>query len=1161
MDFRLLGPLAAVQHDRLLALGGPKQRALLAVLLLHANDVVSTERLVDELWGESPPATVAKSIQVYVSRLRKELGPGRLVTRAPGYVLQLDPSELDVACFERLVAEARRADSRTAAEKLREALALWRGSPLADLAYEAFAQPEIARLAELRLAALEERLEADLATGRHAELVGELDALIAEHPLRERLRHQQMRALYRSGRQAEALEAYRRARTLLVDELGIEPGPELQRLERAILVQDASLDAEPQGGQPRSHPGSGFVGRELELKRLDAALDDVLGGQGRLVLLAGEPGIGKSRLSEELLGRARASGAQVLVGRCWEAGGAPAYWPWVQALGACFRATDPQELRAQLGPGAADLAQLFPELRGLFPDLQQSAAPDSEGARFRLFEAAAAFLWSVADVQPLVLMLDDLHAADEPSLLLLRFVARELGHHRLLAICAFRDVDPTLGESLSATLAELVREPQTAHISLAGLSERDVAQYIALSTGAEPAPQLAAAIHAQTEGNPLFVSEVVRLLDGERRIGDADASLSIPPGVRIVIGQRIERLSEPCRSVLAAASVMGREFELEPLMGISKLPRDGLLDVLDEALAERIIGDAPGSPGRLRFGHALIRDTLYDELPSALRMRLHQLAGEALESIHVADLEPHLAELAQHFYAAAPAGPREKAIVYARRAGDRAAAQLAYEEAVRHYKLALRLVTETTARCELLLALGDAHARAGDRPASKQAYNRAAELAADGDLREHFARAALGYGGRIIWDVSRDDDNLLRLLEQALTRIGDDDSPMRVMLLARLAGGPLRDARFPPERRARLSEEALEMARRIGDPATLAYAVHGCILGHHSPDLTHSQLELATEFLQIAKQTGDRERILEAHEERLEALLELGEKRAADRELDAMAIVARELRQPSQNWFVSTMRARMALLEGRLPQAAELISQAHAIGEQTQNWNATVTYRLQLYALRREQGRLGEIEDLVRRSIQDYPTYPIFHCAAAHTAAALGNAKAARDALETLSLDDFAAIPFDEEWLVSMTLLAEAACILDDGERASALCERLLPYADRVAVAYPEISTGAVARNLGLLAATVQRVAAAEQHFEQALELNDRIGARRWLAHTQEDYARLLLTLRTTDAADKARTLLAQASATYQDLGMRGAAGFSSHPLAAAPALGDERQR
>ena len=256
MQFRLLGPLEVVDDgDRALALGGRKQRSVLAVLLLHANDVVATERLVDEVWGDAPPATVAKSIQVYISRMRKELGDGRLVTRTPGYALHVEPSELDLARFQALVAGAADVDPATAAARLREALALWRGPALADLAYEPFAQAHAAQLEELRFSALEQRIDADLAVGEHAQLIGELEALAAQHPLRERLRGQLMLALYRSGRQADALAAYQAARTTLVEELGIEPGRALRDLHQAILGQDEELDVAalaevPERGSP-----------------------------------------------------------------------------------------------------------------------------------------------------------------------------------------------------------------------------------------------------------------------------------------------------------------------------------------------------------------------------------------------------------------------------------------------------------------------------------------------------------------------------------------------------------------------------------------------------------------------------------------------------------------------------------------------------------------------------------------------------------------------------------------------------------------------------------------------------------------------------------------------------------------------------------------------
>ena len=1154
----MLGPLEVRGEHGSVSLGTPQQRALLAMLLLNANEVVSRDRLIDELWGESPPETAPKLVQVYVSRLRKALEPDRaggagdvLVTQAPGYLLRVGRDELDISRFELLLEAGQEALSMDrvgeAAERLREALALWRGPALADFVFEPFAEAEVGRLEELRLAALESRIDADLALGRHAAVLGELEALVAEHPLRERLRAQLMRALYQAERQAEALGAYREARRVLTEELGIEPGRELRELHEAILRQDPELDrraeeptASPARPDGKSVPAVGtFVGRERELTDLDAALEDAVAGRGGIVLVAGEPGIGKSRLTDELIGSARSRGARVAVGRCWEAGGAPAYWPWVQALRAYVREVDTDVLREQLGAGAADLSQLLPELRERFGDLPEASVLDPEGARFRLFEAVTWFLRSAAEERPLVLVLDDLHAADEPSLLLLQFVAREIADTRLLVICAYRDVDPALHDPLIPTLAQLVREPGSVHIELGGLSEADVAEYIQRATGVEAAPELVHAMRGETEGNPLFVVELVRLLDAEGRIGEPDTHLRIPPGLRAVIAQRVSRLSDGCRDALVPASVMGREVELDALTRLSELSRDQVLDALDEAMAERILGQVPGSPGRVRFGHALIRDTLYDELAPARRMQLHRSAAEAVEAAHSDDLGPHLAELAHHYFAAAPSGVADKAVEYARRAGDRATALLAYEEAARLYEMALTLVEEAAARCDLLLALGEARARAGDSRRSKPVFREAAELAQEGGFDERLALAALGYGGRIIWERHLHDEYLVPLLERAAAALGDKDNPLRVRLIARLAGGPLRSQQFPPERRVELSQEAIQMARRLGDPATLAYALDARIPAIESPERTGETLELSTELLDVAMEAGDKERVLEAHEHRHERFVELGEMDEAEAELEAMRRLAEELRQPAQRWLVSVCRARLALQEGRFQEAEALIEDARGWGEHALSWNAAVAFRAQLYMLRREQGRLEEARELVARSGVEYPDHELWPCAMAQIEAALGNRAESERALRALATDEFAGLPFDHNaWFVGMSLLAETAASLDDVDRASVLYRLLLPYADRVAVIYPELGTGSVSRYLGMLAATESRWGDAEHHFQTALDVNERIGARPWLAHAQADFARMLSARGQPDDSERALELARDAVGGYERLGM-----------------------
>jgi DNA-binding SARP family transcriptional activator/DNA polymerase III delta prime subunit len=1167
MDFHILGPIEAIEGDRPLALGGAKQRALLGMLLLHANEVVSSDRLIDELWAGERREEAARTLQVAVSRLRKALEPGRatgtesvvVVTRAPGYELRTDPQRLDVKRFEALVSEGRRAlvagDARSARAKLDGALCLWRGPPLADLAYESFCQAEIARLEELRLGALEERIEADLALGRHTELVGELRALVREEPLRERLRAQLMLALYRSGRQAEALDAYADARATLVEELGIEPGRQLRALHQTLLQQDPSLDHvtpteppshddEAQGVEPR---GVGvFVGRERELEELLASLEDTFAGRGRLILVGGEPGIGKTRLAGELASHAAGRGARVLSGRCWEAGGAPAYWPWVQPLRAYLRASDPEAVRAQLGRGAPDIAQMLPEVRELVPDLAPPPSLESEGARFRLFDATASFLRNAARAKPLVLVLDDLHAADTPSLLLLQFLAGELADAKVLIVGTYRDIELRPDHALVSTLAELQRHETTQRMPLEGLTKLDVSRFIELTAHLHPAEALAAAIHGQTEGNPFFVDEVVKLLVAEGRLEDVEdpsaARATIPPSVREVIARRLRRLSKECTDVLTVAAVLGREFALDALARMSELKGDQLLEALDEAIAAHVVDQVSGAHARFRFSHGLIRDALYDGLAPGRRLRMHRMIGEALEAVYAQDPEPHLAELCHHFFEAAAVGDADKAIGYSRRAGDRAQASLAYEEAVRLYQMALEVLelkepVDEATRCDLLLALGDTQMRAGDGAGAKETFWRAAEIARRAQMPDRLARAALGYGGRFVWSRAGSDQRLVPLLEEALAAVADGDRAVGSRLRARLSGA-LRD---PPsrERAASLSQRAVEMARRLDDPATLAYALDARHVVIWGPDTVEERAAITAETARLAEEAGDEERAFQIHYWRVASFLEVGDLSAARDELAAAVRLAEELRQAAQRWYVAVIQAQLVLLEGRFAEAERLIEQALALGQQAQSWEALVYYRLQTFGLRSAQGRLEELEETIRESVDEYPGYRVFSCALASLLCDLGHEAECREIFEALAADDFAELPRDEEWLFGMTLLAPICAALRDTSRAAVMYELLSPYAHRNALGVPEVSTGSVSGSLGPLAATMGRWDEASRHFEEAIAMNTRMGAGPWLARTQHDYAGMLLRRDAPQDKEKAQQLLALALETYRELGMK----------------------
>jgi DNA-binding SARP family transcriptional activator len=1158
MEFRILGPLEVCTD------GGPKldlagkQKALLAVLLLQANEAVSTDRLIDALWGAEPPDTAGKALQVYVSRLRKLLEPegkGLLVTRPPGYGLDLQGHELDLHRFERLRSDAGRAlagrDPAKAEAHLREALSLWRGPPLADFAFEPFAQGEIARLDELHLAAHEEWIDALLALGRHAEVVGELEALVAKHPLRERLRAQLMLALYRSRRQAEALDAYQSARHALVDELGIEPSPELQELEGRILRQDPSLEVaapappteEEQPAAPGRRAAGTFVGREPELELLEGGLEDAFSGRGRLFLIVGEPGIGKSRLADEFASRAKQRGAKVLWGRCWEAGGASAYWPWVQSLRSYVRTHDPDELRTLVGGREWELAQLLPELADLYTDLRAPPTLDPDSARFRLFDSVTGFLRNAVRAQTVVLVLDDLHAADEPSLLLLRFLSGELAEIPLVVVGTYREAEAAEDGPVSASLAELRRLPSQ-QLRLGGLSESDIASFVELSTSVVPSERLINALYTETEGNPLFVGEVVRLLASEGRLAetpDVGWQLPLPPGVHEAIASRLRRLSKDCRRLLTLASVLGREFSLEALERASELPEEELLEQLDEAFAARVLTEAPGALGRVRFSHARVRDALYNDLSTARRARLHFRIATALEELYRSDPEPYLSELAHHFFLSGPGGDIDKTVEYTRRAGDRAMALLAYEEAVRYFGMALRAlersdVRDDRERCELHLAHGDALAKAGRTTEAKAAFLAAAELARHAGLPVHLAQAALGYSGRLVWIRTWGDKHLVPLLEEALSVLPDEDSALRARIMARLAGGPLRDT-LAPEPRLAMADEAVEMARRLGDPATLAYALEGRCEAYWGPDALDERLALANELIQVGESSGDVERAYSGHDCRFFSLLETGDIPAASREHEAATELADELRQPARLWDTAMRSINLALFEGRFAAAERAMPEALELGRLAQRANAELAFDLQLYALRREQGRVEELVETVERAVGDYPGYPVLRFVRIDILVELGRDDDARAAFDACAADDFR-LDVDDQWLFSLSLLPEACRYLGDETHALALYERLRPYARHNAVAVPELCRGSVSRGLGILAAVMSKPREAAEHFESALDLNTMMGTRPWVAYTEHDYARMLLTAGSAADSAKAADLLASARTTCEDLGM-----------------------
>jgi tetratricopeptide (TPR) repeat protein len=901
----------------------------------------------------------------------------------------------------------------------------------------------------------------------------------------------------------------------------------------------------PSPDQPSISGSAGFVGRARELATLIAGFEESLQGRGRLFLVSGEPGIGKTRLADELTAVARDRGARVLWGRCWEAGGSPAYWPWVQSIRSYIRDADPDVLRDLMEAGASDIARMLPEVRDLFQRLPPPPDVDPETARFRLFDAVTSLLKWAGQRQPLVVILDDLHAADTPSLLLLRFLANELDEARIMVMGAYRDTELDPQHPLMGDTLELTRLPGARRLSLSGITAPDVAELITMTTGQPPSPEVTATVHARTEGNPLFVGEVARFLATEggfgSAMGAARAEVAVPAGVQEVIGRRVARLSEGCVRILTLASVLGREFDLIELERVTRVPTDRLLDDLEEAAAARMISDVPGVLGRLRFSHALVRDGLYEGIPGARRIRLHAVIGALLEDLYRDDIDGHLSELAHHFVLAAPGGDVGRAVGYARRAGERAVRLLAYEEAIRLFELAqealeLRRPVDQATRCDLLLALGDAEARAGRETEAKEAFGRAAEIAEHLGASHRLARAALGYGGRFVWARAGTDQRQVSLLERALAALGDEESELRVRVMARLAGA-LRD-QLSREPRTTISEDALAMARRLGDPATLGYALDGryaVLLWPENPD---ERIEIADELERVAESSGDVEKAIQARCYRSMALLELGDMPAVNIELGAAQLLANELGQRPQIWLVTAMRATVALFQGRFAEGRRLMDEALSSGEVAQRSDALLSHRIHSFTLRRFLGGLEDLEETMRRSVEEYPRRPMFRCMLAALYIDAGRNSDARAILDELSENDFAALPLSNEWLFSMSILAEVTEALGDGTRASTLYDLLLPFASRNGATADYISTGSVARYLGILATAVGRWEEAERWIDVGLEANRRMGALPFIAHSLHDRARLLLARADPGDAEAAGRALAEALDISRSLGL-----------------------
>jgi len=1363
VEFRILGPVEVIHAGRVVPVGGSRERAVLALLLASANQVVSAERLAEELWGGEPPDRAAHSLQVFVSRVRRALREagedGVIVTQPPGYIVRVSAETLDAARFEALVAAARdQADHGSpeqAAATLRQALRLWRGPALADIADAPIARAEAARLEEARLAALEGRIEADLACGRHGELSAELEALTRAHPLRERLWGQRMLALYRSGRQVEALRVYRDLRRFLGEEIGLEPSPALAALETAILQQSPHLDwqavspAEPpieaappstaavtvpaaapvptlmslaggpvtilftdveastdlrtrhgdqvaqellrgheelvrsqvtvHGGVEVKALGDGFmmafgsvrralacavaiqraladrrldlpdvqvrigvntgevvhegddlygqavhaaariaakahggeilvseivkqlagtrpdltfrdrgryhlkgfpdrfrlfevvwsdeesapapgafaartpyVGRVAERTELVLLLDRARQSQGALLLIGGEPGVGKTRITEETGGDAAGKGFRVLVGRCYEIEGAPPYGPFVEILEqALATAPSPESFRALLGDDAPEAAKLLPRLRRLFPDIPPPLELPPEQERHYLFNSLRDIFARAAAIRPLFLVLDDLHWADEGTLLLVEHLAERLPRLPMLVVGTYRDTEVTAGHRLARPMEDLLRRRLAQRMSLKRLSEAGVAALLRALSGQEPPPSLVAAVQAETQGNPFFTEEVFKYLAEEGRLYDEHGrfrpsvdigDLDVPESLRLVLGRRLERLGESGRRALAAAAVVGRAFTYELLEALGELPADALLNALDEAERARLVAPLSDAPDedRLLFSHELIRQTLLTSLSQPRRRRLHLLVADTLERLHAGDLDEQASEIAHHLTQAGPAADRRRLLQYLTIAGRQALRTSGYEDALRHFEKALSMidVAEPEQRPSLFANRALARRSLGRLEDALSDWKRAIPLYLDLGQSEEASHACLE-GSRDLWWLNRDRESL-EMAERGLAALGERETPKRAEMLAWTGVAGAWVSPFDPGEA--LIAEALALAERLDDKRLVGYGLVTRALHRFAFSLRREVLEAGQEGTRLLRVEGDLWEVTTLLSFMQVAAIELGQMRLAAEIDEDLSPLATRL----GHTFALHVMHDAAVASRQLMSDPDLGS-FEAAGHRHLETAGAIGFRHLSGAMLTHAAFLrGDWKDalsLAEEAVRHSPEH--HHTSGPDWGAYLRVLAYSGRAPDVMAVLDEQQEDFPQpgrrngygQWFV-MTAAVEALSVIGQRDRAAALYPLVREYMATTGVMLHWFTPLLIERIAAIAAAAGGQWDVAEGHFSTALAQAEELPFAIEGAETRRWYARMLLDRDAPGDRDRARLLIEEAIPVYGRVGM-----------------------
>lgn len=878
-----------------------------------------------------------------------------------------------------------------------------------------------------------------------------------------------------------------------------------------------------------------FVGRARELGELQGLLDRVRLGQRTTVMMSGALGIGKSRLARVLHDSARQSGLRCLWVHCGDDPGAPPFWPWMQVLRELMRQAPAQ---AQQGPShelyecAAALLSAFTE-HARATDAERSRE-DFARARFALFDGISTLFRQAAGESPLVLVLDDAHHADVPSLKLLEFLVRTLRPVPVLIVLTCRDTERDAKHPLNDTLGEIGRQANLARVGLTGIDVDACADLMLHTMGYTVDRNLIAKVHARTEGNPLFIHEMIRHLCAQPDVHQSGVSpqlldriaAQLPESIRQIFGARINRLGDEHLALLQLAAVVGREFSIDILATAAPQLLDVMPRLLDVAHHAGII-EHDEEPRTWRFSHGLLHEVLYERIASSDRARLHADVAQAIEQRHAANLDAYLAALSHHYLNALPLGYAPQAVAVARRCGDHCLAGLAFEEAARQYDralLALGMQAErpVTEEARLLISLGRARLLAGDSLQALSAFHQATQRALAAGEVSLQASAAIEFE-EASWRFSMLGGVAVEPLRAALAQLGEESVSIRAEVLSALGRALLYIGAL--DESLEVGRQAVLLARKRADPRMLVRVLfRGLAPLDLIPGQFAQRLAATEEGIRHARHTGLREYLLYLTGWHVYNLTESGDVDARAQHLAELGRLADEQCQPLYHYVWQSYQAQGAVFEGRFDDAERMIRDSLRMAERIPELDCAGAYGVQMLCLRRLQGRLAEVAPILahfeRDTVPDAQWKPglmLVHCD-------LGRRDRARTLYDQLVRDELSSIRHDARWLLTLVCVAEVCLEMEDEQHAESLYLRLQPYQGRnLVVGHHMVNFGPADRYLGALAGLVGRWQDAEVHFAAALASCERQGAAPSLAETRYRWAVMLK--RQGSPADHGRAL------------------------------------